>query len=962
MKTCKHIIFFISLVVLLFQQSAFCQAKVEEMKRKGFLLLQTDKINEAIEQFNLYIGAKPQSAEGYFLRGMCYEKKSLFQNAVSDFQTAVYMNPAEADYKKNLDRLTRIWHQQLYSNIEDNKKEVNRNPAQPAGYLEIARSYKYLGLNDYAEKWYDEYLKLDKDPSRDEIISYTEVLARTGSLLKGENILKTYTEKFPDDNRLWSRFGYFNLWLGKITPARDAFNKALSINPDFKEAADGIKLADNQEFALNKLSASPDSNSVISNYYASLKDKPNDDETRFQLVEQLIKLNRFTEAGQQLVYLQPNYEAGERYKAITASLEKGIEISAVNSIDDLKALLLSEPNNPVVVKKIADYYYSQSQLDESVEVYKNYLAANPYDNEMRYNYAGILAAGKRPVEAYSEIQSVLEKDKKQIKYRLLAGQIGVWLDRDTLETRNLLEGVLREDQENYSALLALATYNYQRMKLDSAKMFTERAKIIDSNDPNLVKLISSIETQKMRLEKEALWKKFETGQKLYKEEKFEEAKPYYEEIIKLGNPPSDLLSEFAVIQMNLKNYHEAITIYDSLMVKNPNMEFEKERGKAYLLSGDSLKSLSIFEVLAKENPDDVECQIYLGDSYAKLKKFDEARKIYKKAKIFALPKHEIDSRIGDLPPEPGTFRYFMRSFTSDVFSYLTLEPTGYYFNDNNDLDYLYGGIRGETNLNFAVAVGGEYIRGNVSNLIESIPFSAVKGSIYIKASERTSAGFSYGQMTFKGFKDIPVIDAFVKYDDKEYIKGELKYNMADGVTTLLSAGLVNNRIQTHSFKLGLAFNYEDKLKASADYRLLIIEKAEVTYENMSQYLKSNIGNYFSGRIGKGFYPGFFIGYEYFYADYKYTNLGAYYAPEEFNSHSLWASWQVASDYEWDINIEGKVGYVPQYDYILREGTVKLFYKLTGNFKIGLTGLIGDNVRFDSTYKSGSLYMNAIWAF
>jgi len=962
MKTCKHIILFIFLFLCLSAYSARGQFKVEEMKRKGLILLQTDKVNEAIDQFNLYIKARPQNGEGYYLRGLCYEKKRDFQNAVYDFQTAVYLNPADEDYNKNLNRLVKLWNQELYNGIDENKKTVKSNPAYAKGYLEIARAYKYLGLNDYSEKWYDDYLKLEPSISAEEVINYSEVLAKTGSLQKGERLLKSSLDKYSDDSRLWSRYGYFELWLGKLSAAKDAFNKALSLNAGLKEASDGLEQIRNQEFNPVSIAAVPDTSGAIPQYYDLLKANPNDDETRFKLIDRLVNAGRFDEARRQLIYLQPNYEDSEKFKALSSSIESKTDISAINSIDELKTMLASNPNNAQLVRKISDYYFNLSQYQESGDVLKYYLAANPENNEMRYQYANILLADKKLEESYQEMKTLLDRESKPLRYRILAGQLGVWLDRDTSETKSILEGVMLEDPDNFQAIVSMAYYYYHRMKLDISKEFADRAKAIDPNDSNVIKLLAVIDTQKMRIEKEKMWKRFETGQKLFKERKYEEAKPYYEEIMSLGNTPNDVRSEYAFIKMNMGNYREAIPLYDSLLVNNQNLEFEKLRGKAYLLAGDSLKAASIFETLAKENPDDPECLIFLGDSYTKLKKFDDARKVYRRVKPFAPQEYDIDERIGDLPPEKGTFRYFMRSFTTDIFSYLTLEPVGRLYSGNDDFDLLYGGIKGETALNFAVSAGGEYLRGNLSNADISLPFSTVKGSIFIKTSDKTSAGFSYGRLNIKGFEDQPLIDAFVNYDNKEYVKGAISYNMTDAAFLLYSPWLVNNRIKAHNINLNLGFNYEDKLKLMLDYRLLITEKADIFYGNLYQSLKSNIGNYFTGRIGKGFHPGFFVGYEYYYTDFKYINLGIYYAPEQFSSHSLWSSWQITSDYEWDVYLEGKIGYVPQFDAIIREGKANIVYKLTGNFKIGLKGQIGDDVRFGSTYKSGSLYMNAIWSF
>jgi tetratricopeptide (TPR) repeat protein len=109
-------------------------------------------------------------------------------------------------------------------------------------YCEIGKSNKPRGNRSLAEQWNYEFLKRE-EASADEIIRYSEILAKNGHIEKGEKILKIYVEKYPRDHRLWSRYGYFTLWLGKTKIAIEAFQTALEIRPFFLEAQDGLDQA-----------------------------------------------------------------------------------------------------------------------------------------------------------------------------------------------------------------------------------------------------------------------------------------------------------------------------------------------------------------------------------------------------------------------------------------------------------------------------------------------------------------------------------------------------------------------------------------------------------------------------------------------------------------------------------------------------------------------------------------------
>lgn len=961
MKTCKYILLLTFFTLLISSDLIVSQTRVEEMKRKGVLFLQSGKFDEALEQFDKYISAKPQAAEGYNLRGLCYEKKKQYKEAVTDFRASVNLEPSQQEFKENLDRVTKAWHQELYIHIDEYKNRINADKNSASNYLEIAKLYKQLEIWDFSEKWFDEYLTKEENAAADDIMIYSEVLAKTGSIIKGEKILEKFVVKYPGDWRLWSRFGYFNFWLGKFKIAETAFTTSLGLQHDYKEAEDGLDLTRNQGYANLYQPRSFERIYPIDKYYKILKDKPNDDETRFSLIEELIKAERFNEAQQQIIYLQPNYQDDERFKQLSQRLSDIKEYSNENKTVGLQELIKENPDDKESVRKMAKDYSDSSHFTEAEDLLNSYLSRVPDDTEMRFLYAQVLTADKKFEIAYPEILKVLDKESEPSEYKLLAGQLGVWLEKDSAETKNFLQSVLNSEPGNMRALIALGRFNFHKSHLDSALAYTNKAKLIEPENPELIKLITDIEIQKQREEQDKLWKRFESGRNLLKEGKFTEAKPYYEEVLARGATPPEVLAEYAGIQMNLKNYKEAIVLYDTLLAKSNNVDFDKERGKAYLFSGDSLKAKIEFERIVKENPDDYEAPVLLADSYAKLQRYDDARKIYKKSLENPPKGIDVEERISDLPPEPGTFRSFMKSFTTDIFSYLTIQPSGFYYSDNQDFDYITGGISGETSLNNVISIGGNYSKGSIGNLYTTIGFTSWKGSAFIKTSERTTLGFSYGNLRIDGYWDQPIIDGFINFEGKEYFKASLNYKMTDGAFLLYSPNLVDNRIKAHSIKFDAALNYEDKLKLYGYYQVVITELSQVFYNNQYQIVKGNVGNFFNIRLGKGFYPTLFVGYEYSYADFKYT-VPIYYTPEEFSSHSLWAEWQVASDYEWEVTLGGKVGYVPQFDYVLREGNIKVLYRLFKNLKVELSGQVDDSVRNNTTYKSGSLNLSAFWSF
>ena len=318
-------------LILLISFPAIPQNKTEEIKNLAEQNINEGKFGEAIKLLNRYISANPQNAEGYNLRGLCYENRKDYEMAVYDLRSAVKLDSQNKTYQENLERIVKTWESLLYNKIVGFKRELKIYPDKAINYLEIGKCFKNLGRWSEAEEWYDEYLKRE-EPSSDELLRYAEILAKNNHITKGEPLLKKYCERYPDDHRLWSRYGYFTMWLGKKQIAIDAFEKVLELRPYFKEALDGYDLArgNGYIYVVNDTTSrfnyglpvsNPKSEYSIDKYYRTLKRNPKDDNTRVLLIKELIKHNRFAEAEDQIKILSTT----EKYSSTVNELEKSFK-------------------------------------------------------------------------------------------------------------------------------------------------------------------------------------------------------------------------------------------------------------------------------------------------------------------------------------------------------------------------------------------------------------------------------------------------------------------------------------------------------------------------------------------------------------------------------------------------------------------------------------------------------------
>src|SRR5512146_189563 len=169
----RNVILFILFNLLPFAPylTAQPQPHIQDLKSEALTHMKNGRYGEAINLLNNYISAKPQLAEGYNLRGLAYEHRAQYEQAVYDFRSAKKLEPFNPDIKENLNRVTDTWYKLIYSEIEGYKREIAIDPSVADNYLQIGKLYKNLGEWAEAELWYDKYLSMAK-ASPDDVIRY----------------------------------------------------------------------------------------------------------------------------------------------------------------------------------------------------------------------------------------------------------------------------------------------------------------------------------------------------------------------------------------------------------------------------------------------------------------------------------------------------------------------------------------------------------------------------------------------------------------------------------------------------------------------------------------------------------------------------------------------------------------------------------------------------------------------
>jgi len=939
---------YIVLAICLLPLTANAQNNSEGLKRRAIQKMQAGRFGEAIDLLNKYIAKNARKAEGYNLRGLSFEKRTQYVNAILDFRRAHKLKPNNAEYKKNLDRTITVWHKILRKRIEGFKREIAIDPSNAFNYLEIGKSYRWLEEWKNAEIWYDKYLARDDNASPDEIIRYSIILAKTGSIVKGEKILKKYVERYPNDWRLWSRYGYFTLWLGKRNIAKNAFETALGFKPFFKEAQDGLDLATNKAYITQYQPEDYERNRrrrwkvyPIDRDYRKLKRNPNDDETRFLLVKELIGANRYAEAYDQMQYLKPNYENTTRYQNLWTEISDYVS----NKIDNLETKLKEYPTDSTALHNMVGLYVGQERYSEAEELLKEYLDLVPGDADTRFEYAKVLSYDRKFADALEQVTKAIEDNPSAVKYKLLAGQLEIWMNGDLDKSQQYLEDYISVNPNDINALLALGTLYFQKHNFDESKIYADKVAAIDPKNEDLVHLKELLKNEKLREIADAKVARLNKGRELAKEGDYEDALPYYENYLdSTESPTPEFMYELASVYAANKQYEDAISIYQKQLDNNYDYDKDKELAKIYLAAGDSTEALDEFLKLSEKNPDDLETKLYLGDAYFQNKDYDKARKIYLSLEEAAPDSFAISDRLGWLPRDKNDpLNYLL--------SYAIVNPFGYIFRDNLNFQLLYGGVNLEVGLYKSISITGSWYRGRVSNINDFIDFTTFNGRLNFNLDKFTLFALGYGITKLKFVKDVPFYEGLFIREKKDYYKIAAQYNQGDASLLLYSPELIRTRLLGHILKFNGYYKNTYGLQFYGMYDLIWTDKTATIIDN--------IGNNVMLRVGKMFLPNVAVGYEYYFSDFKY-DFAYYYTPQRFVSHSIWGEWDVHRDKEWEFTVGGQVGYVPSNDYIITQANFKLLYNVNKRLRFNATGFYSNSIQGQVGYKSTSLYVSAFW--
>lgn len=934
-------------ILLMFTITINAQQNIDILKQEAVQHMNAGRFGEAIDLLNKIITSQPRTAENYYLRAKCFENRNVNFDAVIDYRRAIHLLKSDKTASQELREATQqsyqnllaIWHAELNKKISGYKREIAINDSNPFNYLEIGKNYKLLEEWDEAENWYDQYLARDENPSPDEIIRYCEILAKTRHIKKGEIILKKFTERYPEDWRLWSKYGYFTMWMGNYKNAQKAFEQALSFKPYFTEAQEGLEQAKKKPYIRQEDDRLKRKEYAIDRYYRILRKTPEKIDVRYKLIDELITKKRIEEAYQQLQLISesPTDTArfNQKWRFVTNYRDSIYQLQ----IEVLQNRVEINPSDKIAVKKLAEYYEYLNDYESAILILDTYLTENPNetDTELLYRYARLSAWIKEYNRALELMERVLVTEPNNLEFKLFKAQILIWTTQQKEEAKELIESVYAQKPNSVDVLVSVGSLRLWEDNPEEAQMICNRAKEINPNHQDVLKLQSNIDFYLLRAEEEKSLAVLEEGRALFLDSECAEALQYYEQYLEEATPTNMLLKEYADVNFCAEEYKKALEIYQSILKDGYDYDVALMEAKAFFASGDSLMAVEKFRYIVNEEPDDFESRLFLCDAYTKVEKYDSAQAVLDSLKTWDLDSTElsmVEVRENWIPVT-GVLAT-IESFPA----YVGFAPTGGFYTDNLGFRLLSYGGRLELGINQYLAIGASFYKYQIYNNDDTRDYNSFKGHVFLNLSYNFRCDFGYGVINTLGVDTDDEIEANIDYLKKDLMRFTFNYKHSYSGTLLYTKNFVGfpKQYKTDHYKLMGSYLLNDRL----------------LFQGYFQYLRntdSNEGNSFQLKPGYYLRDYLLLGYEFFYSNYKFES-SLYYTPIDFESHAAWADWIVSDTDELQFTISGKLGIVAaESTNVIRELGVKSKYKPTKNFTLEGELSLGSTIRQKETYNN-----------
>lgn len=428
------------LVLVASSTPALAQENVAARQRAE-IAINEGRYGEALSVLQPLITNDTRSPQLFVLRARAYEGREEYPRAIADYQRALELDPNHAAAREGMQRARASLTQTTRTDLDGLSRLVAANPNNLPFRLQYADALYEAALYPQAAEQYGAYLERTQgtpDILKRYLIS---IASYEGDNDKGERVAERYLQFYPTDDDLHMRLGFFRLWQGKYPQAIQAFEQAIRLNPNNREAQQGLEQARAQRQQAAARPADPQraepqgsqpSEYPVDALVRDLERDPSQDQKRFQLVRELIRYDRFFEAYDHLLKLAGRYDTTERWLDLFQQIDRG--------------LVRTTGRSPIY----------------PVDRFTYLLRIDPRDADTRYALVDALIEAGRFTEAYDVLTERPYADVADERYKVRLQAIEDVRERMTAERIATLEAQLQQTPGDTEALRELANLYVQR--------------------------------------------------------------------------------------------------------------------------------------------------------------------------------------------------------------------------------------------------------------------------------------------------------------------------------------------------------------------------------------------------------------------------------------------------------------------------------------------------------------------
>jgi len=374
----------------------------------GSLSAQINKYDKAIHLLQKAIQINPNHADSYFNLGNVFKDIGDHSNAANFFQKATQINPVYAAAYNNLGIVLNISGQRQQA-IDCYKKAIEINPAYAGAYNNLGNLFNETCMYSEAIECYQKAINLDSNyidaqknlhllskklndnEKQIDIGSMQKISIKQAfelavkchedqNFFKAQSIYIKILKEEPEHFKSIFMLGTLTAQLKKLDIAKQLFETAIEINPDFAEAHYnlGVILKESGDYKKSMncyqkaIEIKPDYADAYNNIGVIYKESGNDQKA-INCYQKAIEINPdYADAYNNLGIIFK--ESGEKQKAINC-YQKAIDIN---------------PDYAAAYNNLGTMYYESQDFVNAFNCFQNALKINPKCDDFYYNLGNTL--------------------------------------------------------------------------------------------------------------------------------------------------------------------------------------------------------------------------------------------------------------------------------------------------------------------------------------------------------------------------------------------------------------------------------------------------------------------------------------------------------------------------------------------------------------------------------------------